>query len=194
MKKNQRSLAVLATLVVAAFVSTVPLAQAQPYRADEPPGANVPRGYGPGMMGNYGAGRGGYGPGMMDGYGRGSGWGMGSMMGIPGHGPMGMGPYHALNLSEQQRSKISQIQDETRRKNWDVMGKLLDEQARLRELFAAEKRDPSAIGKQTMKMAELRRQLVEASVDAHNRMEALLTKEQKEQLRSFRHGWMMGDD
>jgi len=58
----------------------------------------------------------------------------------------------------------------------------------------AEKRDPSAIGKQTMKMAELRRQLVEASVDAHNRMEALLTKEQKEQLRSFRHGWMMGDD
>jgi len=58
MKKNQRSLAVLATLVVAAFVSTVPLAQAQPYRADEPPGANVPRGYGPGMMGNYGAGRG----------------------------------------------------------------------------------------------------------------------------------------
>lgn len=179
MKKNQRSLAVLATLVVATFVSTVPLAHSQPYRADEPPGANVPRGYGPGMMG---------------GYGRGSGWGMGSMMGIPGHGPMGMGPYHALNLSEQQRAKISQIQDETRRKNWDVMGKLLDEQARLRELFAAEKRDPSAIGKQTMKMAELRRQLVEASVDAHNRMEALLTKEQKEQLRSFGRGWMMGDD
>jgi len=158
--------------------------------------------YGPGMMGGYGPG---YGPGMMGSYGRGGGWGSGwggmgsmmgmmGMMGITGHGAMGVWPYYALDLSEQQRSKMSQIQDEMRKKNWEVVGKLVDEQARLRDLYAADKRDAAAIGKQTMKIAELRRQLVEASVDAHNRIEALLSKEQKERLRSFGHGWMMDAD
>lgn len=186
MRKNQRPPAVLAALVVAAFAGIVPPAHAQPSRTDELPGANLPRGYGPGMMGGYGSGRGGYGSGMMGGYGSG-------MMG-GGFGGGMMGPFHGLDLSDQQRSKINQIQDETRRKNWDVMGKLLDEQARLRDLFTGDKRDPAAIGKQSMKIAELRRQLLEASVDAHNRMEALLTKEQKERLRGFGRGWMMGDD
>lgn len=197
MKKHQRWPAVLAALAAASFLSTVPPAQAQPARPDEAPGATAPRGYGPGMMGGYGGGPGPYGPGMMGGYGGGSGWGMGSMMGmmgLGGPGLLGMGPYYALDLSEQQRTKMSQIQSELRKKNWDVVGKLVDEQARLRELFAADKRDPAAIGKQSMKIAELRRQLLEASVDAHNRMEALLSKEQKEQWRRFGRGWMMGDE
>jgi Spy/CpxP family protein refolding chaperone len=170
--KNRQKL--LAIAVFAALTAAAPLSQAQSARSDEPPAATNPRGYGPGMMGGYG-----YGPGMM-----GGGFGRGSMM----------GPFHALDLSDQQRSKINQIQDETRRKHWDVMGKLLDEQARMRDLFTTDKRDPAAIGKQSMKIAELRRQLLEASIDAHNRMEALLTKEQRDQLRSFGRGWMMGDE
>lgn len=151
-----------------------------------------PGAYGPGMMGGYGRGRYGYGPGMMGAYG-GGGWGMGGMMGFAGPGMMG-GSLYALDLSDQQRTQINQIQDEVRKKNWDVMGKLIDEQAHLRDLYAAEKRDPAAIGKQTVRMAELQRQLVEASVEAHNRIEALLSKEQKGRLRSFGPGWMMGDD
>ena len=43
-------------------------------------------------------------------------------------------------------------------------------------------------------LLKLRRQMLEASVDAHNRVEALLTKEQKDQLRSYRRGWMLGND
>lgn len=177
----------LAIAVLAALTAAAPLSQAETARSDEPPGASYPRGYGPGMMGGYGPNRGGYGPGMMGGY------GYGMMGGGFGRGGM-MGPFQGLNLSDQQRSKINQIQDETRRKNWDVMGKMMDEQARLRDLFTADKRDPAAIGKQSMKIADLRRQLLEASIDAHNRMETLLSKEQKEQLRSFGRGWMMGDD
>jgi Spy/CpxP family protein refolding chaperone len=183
-------------------VLTAGLLLAGAARADEV--RPSPPAYGPGMMGGYGGGYGpgyGYGPGMMGGYGRSGGWGngwggMGSMMGmmgITGHG-MGLWPYYALDLNEQQRSKMSQIQDEMRKKNWEVVGKLVDEQARLRDLYAADKRDAAAIGKQTMKIAELRRQLVEASVDAHNRIEALLSKEQKERLRGFGRGWMMDAD
>lgn len=195
------------TLVLAAALAAFTCAaNAQPQTppsGDGPPAGYGP-GYGPGMMGRYGPGMmGGYGPGYGQGYGPGygpgmmGGYGRGGMMG--GYGGGGMmgngGPLHLLDLNEQQLAKINQIQDETRRKNWSVMGKLQDEQAHMRDLFSADKRDPAAIGKQAMKIAELRRQLLEASVEAHNRIEALLTKEQKDQLRSYRRrGWMMGND
>lgn len=179
---------------VAALGAAVPLVQAQPARSESPR-----EGYGPGMMGGYGGpGQGPYGPGMMRGQGQPYGYGPGMMGGgmMRGGmmGGMGLGPLQALDLSEQQQARINQIRDETRRKNWDTMGKLMDEQARLRDLLAAEKRDPAAIGKQSMKMADLRRQMLEASIESHNRIEALLSKEQKDQLRSYRRGWMMGDD
>jgi len=179
---------------LAALSAAVPLAQAQPARSESPR-----EGYGPGMMGGYGGpGQGPYGPGMMRGQGQAYGYGPGMMGGgmMSGGmmGGMGLGPLQALDLNEQQQTRINQIRDETRRKNWDTMGKLMDEQARLRDLFAAEKRDPTAIGKQSMKLADLRRQLLEASIESHNRIEALLSKEQKDQLRSYRRGWMMGDD
>lgn len=204
MKYLQKHL-ILAALTALTFVTGLPA------HADEPrtygpgmmgaygPGqAGYGPGYGRGMMGGYGPGYGdgqgygpGYGPGMMGGYGRGNGmmggFGYGSMMGLGG-------PLYQLDLNEQQLAKINQIQDETRRKNWSVMGKLLDENAHMRDLFLAEKRDPAAIGKQAMKIADLRRQMLEASVDARNRAEALLTKEQKEQLRSYRRGWLSGEE
>jgi len=186
---------ILMTLTALAALGTaVPLAQAQPARSESPRES-----YGPGMMGGYGGpGPGPYGPGMMRGQGQSYGYGPGmmggGMMSRGMMGGLGLGPLQALDLNEQQQTRINQIRDETRRKNWDTMGKLLDEQARLRDLLAAEKRDPAAIGKQSMKMADLRRQLLEASIESHNRIEAVLSKEQKDQLRSYRRGWMMGDD
>jgi len=191
--KYRQLLTTLATL--AALSAAVPLVHAQAARSESPR-----EGYGPGMMGGYGGpGQGPYGPGMMRGQGQAYGYGPGMMggrmMGGGGMmGGMGLGPLQALDLNEQQQTRINQIRDETRRKNWETMGKLLDEQARLRDLLAAEKRDPAAIGKQSMKMADLRRQLLEASIDSHNRIEALLSKEQRDQLRSYRRGWMMGED
>lgn len=190
--------AVFSSLIaVAALGAVVPVLAQTPPRPDAPSWTERWFG-GPGMMGG-GPGPGGWGPGMMGGYGarQGGMGGMGAMMGmmgIGGHGMMGMGPYYMLDLTEAQRVKIGQLQDEMRKKNWEVVGRMLDEQSRLRDLYAADKRDPAAIGKQSMKIADLRRQLIEASVDAHNRIEALLTKEQKERLRRFGPGWMMGDD
>jgi Spy/CpxP family protein refolding chaperone len=194
--KHRHFLLTLAAL--AALGIAVPLVQAQPARSESPRET-----YGPGMMGGYGGpGQGPYGPGMMRGQGQSYGYGpgmmgggmMSGMMGGGMMGGMGLGPLQALDLNEQQQTRINQIRDETRRKNWDTMGKLLDEQARLRDLLAAEKRDPAAIGKQSMKLADLRRQLLEASIESHNRIEALLSKEQRDQLRSYRRGWMMGDN
>lgn len=124
------------------------------------------------------------------------GWGddmMGMMDG--GYGMMrgyGMQRYGGLDLSADQMSKIDKIRDEIRKKHWDLMGKMMDEGVRLRELRNAEQPDPAVIGKQYAKIQDLRRQMLEQSIDAENRMEALLTKEQKDQFRKMRR-WGGGE-
>ncbi len=157
-------------------------------------------GMGPGMMGGYGPGpRGGYGPG--GGYGMGMGPGMmGGMMGpgmMGGYGPgigmgpgmMGYGPLGALNLTEDQRKKIEGIHEEVRRKQWDLMGKMMEERQKLAALFWAEKRDNKAIQEQYKKLQDLRQQHLQLRLEAHDKLEGVLTKEQKEQLKRFGPWW-----
>lgn len=103
----------------------------------------------------------------------------------------GYGPGSELNLDESQQKKMTQIQDDLRKKHWELMGKMNDEYAKLRDLYFADKRDPEAIGKQLQQVFDLRRQMMVDSIDAQNRMEALLTTEQKKQMRKYYgHGWM----
>ena len=104
---------------------------------------------------------------------------------------MGMGMYAALDLTDQQRAKIVRIFEDMRKKNWDSMGKVMDESATLRELYNAPAHDPAAIGRQTVKIAELRRPIIESMVAAHDEIAALLTTEQKDRLRNFGRGWMI---
>jgi Spy/CpxP family protein refolding chaperone len=136
------------------------------------PGMTGGYGMGPGMMGGYGMG-----PGMMGGYGMGPG-----MMGGTGMGPRGL-----PDLTADQRTKIAKIRDETRKKNWELMGQLMDEQTRLGDLYEAPKQDSDAIGASYKKITELQRKMYESAADAHKRMEAVLTPEQKEKWwRSWR--------
>lgn len=143
-------------------------------------------GQGYGMMGPGMMGQGMMGPGMM---------GQGMMgYGMMGPGMMrGYGPMWLPDLKEDQQKKISTIYEELHKKRWDLMAKMQGEYATLQGLYAADKRDPAAIGNQYKKISDLRRQMVEQSVEAHNRMEAVLTKEQKERLRSYGPGWMMDE-
>lgn len=142
--------------------------------------------YGPGMMGGYGGGMmGAYGPGMMRGYGHGM---MGShgpgMMGGYGHGMM-MGIW-SLNLSKEQRAKVNRISDDMRRKHWELMGRMQEQSSSLRNLYEADKWDAKEIGKAYQGIYDLKRQMIESSVETHNRINAILTKEQREELRKSR--------
>jgi Spy/CpxP family protein refolding chaperone len=137
-------------------------------------------GMGSGMMGegNY-FGRP-VGPGMM-----GGGYGM-------GHGMMGnrMGFFDRLDLTDEQQKKINKIQDETRKLHWNLMDEMMDQQAELRDLYAAPKQDPAAIDKAYKRLGQLQQKMYEASVEAQKRMEANLTREQQEKLRKYsRRGW-----
>ena len=195
-----------------ALTGTTPLLLA----ADPPPppcqgGPGTPGCYGggPGMMGGGGYGMG---PGMMGGYGGygmgpgmmgGGGYGMGpGMMGGGGYGMMGgygmgpgmmMGPYwgSGLDLSPEQQARINKIQDETRKAHWALMGEMMNQQATLRDLNLAPKRDNAAIDRAYKEFGKLRQQMYDSAVAAHKRMEAVLTKEQQEKLRTYwRRGWL----
>jgi len=122
----------------------------------------------------------GMGPGMMGGYG--PGYGMGP-------GMMGWGNYRDLNLSADQKSKITQIRQEMRTKQWALMAEMMDAQDNLQDMYDVEKQDEAAINKQYKEIEDLRRKMVDNSVDAHNRINSILTKEQREKLRESGRGY-----
>jgi Spy/CpxP family protein refolding chaperone len=120
---------------------------------------------------------------MMGGYGPGYGMGPGMM-----RGPLG-----ALDLSDAQRAQINKIQDEVRRKNWDVMGKMQDEHAKLRDAYAAAKRDRTAILGAYKRIGELRLQRIENALDAREKIEGALTEEQRKQVQRWGPWWTSGE-
>ncbi|MEO8924624.1 MAG: Spy/CpxP family protein refolding chaperone [Caldimonas sp.] len=195
-----KKLTVAKTLAAVAIAAVVPYAFAQT------------GGYGPGMMGGYGGygpgsgmmgGYGGYGmgPGMMSGYG-GNGMGPGMMGGYGGYGMgpgmmgtyggSGMGPammygyggdvLSGLNLTDEQREKVTKIQEALATKHWELMGKMQQQQFALREQLASGKTDDAAIGKAYKNMEGLRQQMWASGGDAQKQMDAVLTKSQREQL------------
>jgi len=114
-------------------------------------------------MGGYGGGYG-MGPGMMGGYG---GW-------------------YGLDLSDEQRSKISEIQRELFGKHWELMGKMHQQGGLMDDAYASGKFDEKAARKAFDAMSESRKQMFEASLQAYKRIDALLTPAQREQLRGGR--------
>ena len=127
-------------------------------------------GMGPGMMGGYGMGRG-----MMGG--QGSGYGMGPGM-MDGYGSRA-----DLNLSAEQRSKVAKIQNDVRRKHWDLMGKMQDEHAQMNEQYNSDQRDDAPLSKSYRDMSELRQQMFDLSLSARRQIDAVLTQEQRDKLK-----------
>ena len=123
-----------------------------------------------------------YGPGYGMGYGMGYSMGPGMMYGN-GRG-YGAGSGFALDLTDEQRAKIDKIQQDTASKQWDLMAKLQDEQVRLNQLYYSDKRDSAAVSKSFQTISGLRQQMFDNSLAARKQMDGVLTKEQREQLRS----------
>lgn len=139
-------------------------------------------GHGPEMMGRWG---GGYGGGMMSGPGGGwgDGYGMGAGM-MRGRGLAAAG----LNLSDEQQDKIEKIHAEVADTQWDLAGKIFAAAGKLHELLAMEAPDRGAVQSAYKALSELRLQQLEARLDTRAKIDAVLTKEQRESLRTWRHG------
>lgn len=160
----------IAAATVAALFSASAWAQMGPGMMG---GAGPGGGYGPG----YGMGPGMMGPGMMGGHGMGRG-----MM-----GGYGWGGYGGLNLDDEQRAKIAAIQEESSRKQWELVGKMHEQRHQLHEFDSSGKVDESAARKAYQAMSDARKAMFENSLDVRKRVDAVLTKEQREQLQSGRH-------
>lgn len=124
----------------------------------------------------------GYGPGM--GYGPGGGGRGGGMMGY------GRGGLAALDLSEAQAEKIFAIQDAQRQKNWPTMSKMRSEMFKLRRMYYDDKADPKAVTDQQKKVDDLRREMLKSHLESRKQIEAVLTPEQRKQLRQFGPWWL----
>lgn len=122
-----------------------------------------PYGMGSGMMGGYGGGMG-MGPGMMGGY-------------------AGRGDYWGLDLSADQRKKIDQIQEETAKAHWQLMGNMQQQGFHMNNMFGPGGLDEAEARKAFNIMVEAQKEMFESSLKARKRIDAILTNEQKEQLR-----------
>lgn len=92
-----------------------------------------------------------------------------------------------LALSKEQKSKINSLSDEFKHNIWFLQGLINDESAKLSYLYEADRRDPVAIGKEYMKVFDLKRQIIETYLDTQNRIEDVLTPEQREKMKDSHH-------
>lgn len=157
---NKRTLAVFAGGI---FATALALAQPGPQGQPGPgsqPGPQGGRGWGNhGMMGGYGGGPGMMGPGMMGGFG----W-----RNIP-------------DLTADQRSKIDAIRRDLRNRQFTLMDQMHD-QMHGTPFYRNGQFDEQAARRAYESTEKLRRQMFENALDAHKRMDALLTPAQRQQV------------
>ena len=158
MNKQHALMALVASVVLSAS------AVAQPY------------GGGHGMMGGHGGGYG-MGPGMMGGYGGGSGMGPGMM------GGYGKEALAGLKLSAEQQKQITAIQQETARSMWQLMGTMHEQGYHMHGMFGPGAFDEAAARKAFQAMQDARQAMFDLQLEAHKKIDAVLTKEQRDQLR-----------
>lgn len=161
MKLNRILMGAAASIVLAGVVL------AQPY------------GMGPGMMGGYGGY--GMGSGMMGGYG-GGGMGPGMMFGYADEA------YAGLNLTPEQRKKIADIRQDTSKAMWQLMGTMHEQGYHMQGMFGPGALDESAARKLFQTMTETQKAMFEMQLEARKKIDAVLTKEQREQLRHYWSG------
>jgi Spy/CpxP family protein refolding chaperone len=147
--------------VAAAGALVAGIAVAQPY------------GMGPGGMGG---GYGGYGmgPGMM-----GDRMGPGMMWGDSADA------YAGLNLSAEQRQKIANIRQETSKAMWQLMGAMHDQGYHMYGMTGPGPVDEAAAKKAYESMAATQKAMFDLQLEARKKIDAVLTKEQREELRRY---------
>lgn len=171
--------------LVAATLSTLAAAQMGPGMGHGPGPGMMGQGAGPGMTGPgdcpmaQGRGPGMQGRGMMHGPGMMGGQGMGMGM----HGGPGLAAIEALGLTDEQRAKVTEIRRDLQRKNHALMSSLREVRWKGQDLAKAPVLDVAAARKLYDEGAAVHKQMFEARLEARAKAEAVLTKEQREQLR-----------
>jgi len=201
MKPNTKLVQISATIALATALTTSAFGQMG--------GGGMMGGFGSGggMMGGVGA-PGGNGAGTMGGYAAGSRNGNGYRPGtndVRRDAPVApeanrtgtfrdhdLGPLDQLDLSRQQLGAIDIINEDLRDRQSNLSRRLAAEHEKLRELYDAPERDRTKIDRQFRRIDQLRREMFESSVDAHDRIEAQLSESQRQRLQRIAPHWDAG--
>lgn len=146
------------------------------------------RGYG-GMMGEaYGPCQNGMQMGMMGpGVGMGYGMGMmgGPMMGGPGYGQGYGNPMAMMNLSDDQRQKLFDLQQKAQKERWEHMTDMQEAMLELQKEWAKEDPNPDTVSKAYQKMSDIRLEMMREGLETRQQMMQMLDKEQRQQFRGM---------
>lgn len=129
--------------------------------------------------------------------------GPGMEMGGMGHGMMGGGwsgnndhydrmfsmhNLSALNLSADQRKKLSELRRELRNNTWDLQRQEIDQREQLGLLYSGDSLDVAAIKSAYEKLFQVKLKLIEHTLKFKQNVEKVLTKEQQQQFRQMMYG------
>jgi Spy/CpxP family protein refolding chaperone len=115
-----------------------------------------------------------------------------AMMGMP---PQGMAPvpgmmppptprpFAGVEFNAQQREQIQQMMEQERKAHQQRVERMQTVQAQLQQLYLAEQWDATAIVALYEKLHAEQRNTIAAMAEARNRVYALMSKEQREQMR-----------
>jgi Spy/CpxP family protein refolding chaperone len=203
MKTKTRNLLIGTAIAAAVGATGVAAAGMGGYAGACPQGAQMQQGqggHGPGMMQGGGMmGQGG--PGAMMGHMMGQGPGgmmgqmMGGMQGMPGMGGMMGGTGPGLDLSDEQKAELGKLRQQLLPKMGELRGKMQANHEQLRAQMHGSTADEAAIGELADQKGALMAEMIKLHAAQRARMQALLTDEQREQMRQRRQGMgpgMMG--
>ena len=93
--------------------------------------------------------------------------------------PAPFDPIAALDLSDKQVDKITEINDHKRKELWKLQGAEMEMQNKLRDLYADEQFDAHAIMKANHTLAAVHEKMINVRSDAQTRIYDILTPEQR---------------
>jgi len=119
------------------------------------------------------------------------GGGMGMMNGGHHMGMMGgdhMGMLGRLNLTAEQQQQVDDIIHGLHKQQWALKGQMMDHHYALKKLYAEDVVDPDGVSAVYGQMFALRQQMIVNSIIATNGVREVLTDEQREAMKQFKHG------
>lgn len=99
-----------------------------------------------------------------------------------GPGMMGGGYGYLPDLSDAQRTKLGEIQQEYAKTHWALMSAMHSEGGPMGQMYSG---DEKAVRQDYEAMSAVHKQMFESSLEMRKRMEAVLTDEQRAQMRRY---------
>ena len=95
---------------------------------------------------------------------------------------MESGHFFGLNLSQDQRSQIANIEMQARQQQWNLMGQMREAQYKLHDMLSEQNADPTQVNDQAVTVEKLEQQMVQANTNARDKVMSLLTPEQRDRV------------